>query len=232
MELEILDSNQENCNSHYNIIMALAGRIVDKNGFINESEPIYIAQLSKDIELVATWVDWKRVMSNIDKKDLGGLMDRTGEGHNGKTGIVYLYASESDYNNEVYSPVSIYDRELADNPLIMYTNEETARMKALAEERLYVLKDCVKNRGAEALIKVGLDPDPEYDMEEGFHEHIWFKLLELRENTFTAELTQEPYYVNNLRAGDFREISYEDITDWMMFMDEQRITPDSVYLVL
>ncbi len=69
-------------------------------------------------------------------------------------------------------------------------------------------------------------------MEEGFHEHIWFKLLELRENTFTAELTQEPYYVNNLRAGDFREISYEDITDWMMFMDEQRITPDSVYLVL
>lgn len=232
VELEVIDSDQKNCNSHYNIIMALAGRIVDKNGFINESEPMYIAQLSKDIELVATWVDWKRVMPNIDKKDLGGLMDRTDEGHNGHTGIVYLYASEEDYNNEIYSPVSIYDRELADNPLIMYTNEETARMKALAAERLDIMKDCVKNREAEALIKVGLNPDPEYEMEEGFHEHIWFKLIELKENTFIAELTQEPYYVNDLEAGDIREISYDDITDWIMFMEDQRITPDSVYLVL
>ncbi len=236
IELEIVDSNKENCNNHYNIIMALAGRIADKNSFINEREPMYIARLSRDVELVATWVDWKRVMANMDKKDLGGVQDRDDGIHNGKTGIVYLYASEEDYNNEIYSPVSIYDKELADNPLIMYTNEETQRMKALATERLYVLKDCVKNKGAEALIKVGLEPDQEYkteyELDEEFNEHIWFELMELKENTFIAQLTQEPYYVNNLKAGDIREISYDDITDWTMLVEEQRITPDTVYLVL
>lgn len=236
VELEIVDSNKQNCNDHYNIIMALAGRIADKNEFINESEPMYIAQVSRDIDLVATWVDWNRVMPNMDKKELGGLQDRDDGIHNGKTGIVYLYASEEDYNNEIYSPVSIYDKELADNPLIMYTNEETQRMKALAAERLYVLKDCVKNRGAEALIKVGLEPDEEYkieyELDEGFDEHIWFELIELKENTFIAKLTQEPYYVNNLKAGDIREISYDDITDWTMLAEGQRVTPDTVYLVL
>lgn len=232
VELEIVDSDKENCNEHYNIIMALAGRIVDENGFIDESEPMYIAQLSRDIELVATWVDWKRVMSNMDKKDLGGLLDREDESHNGNTGIVYLYATEDDYNNEIYSPISIYNKELADNPVIMYTHEETERMKALAAERLNVLRDCVNNKGAEVLIKVGLNPDSEYEMEEGFREHIWFELIELKENTFTAKLTQEPYYVNNLKAGDIREISYDDITDWAMFVEERRVTPDSVYLVL
>lgn len=232
VELEIINSNKKNCDNHYNVLMALAGRIVDKSGFINENESMYIALLSKNIELVATWVDWKRVMPNLEKRALGGLLDRKDEGHNGQTGIVYLYASEEDYNNEIFSPVSIYDENLADNPLIMYSNEETNRMKALAAERLYVLKDCVKNQGAEALIKVGLNQDAKYEMEEDFHEHIWFRLLELKENSFIAELTQEPYYVDNLNAGDTRELRYDDITDWMMFVDEQRITPDTVYLVL
>lgn len=232
IELEIVDSNKEKCNSHYNIIMAMAGRIIADEEFISEEEPLYIAQLPNDINLVATWVDWRRVMPNMGRRDVGGPMDRIGEGHNGHTGIVYLYATEEDYQQKIFSSVSIYDKEPGENLLVMITTEETARMKALANERIDILKDCVRNRQAEALIKVGLKTDEKYEMEEGFREHIWFELIELKENGFVARLTQETYYVDALKSGDVLEIPYEDITDWIMLVDEQRVTPDLVYLIL
>jgi uncharacterized protein YegJ (DUF2314 family) len=232
IELEIVDSNKEKCNSHYNIIMAMAGRIVADDEFISEEEPLYIAQLPNDINLVATWVDWRRVMPNMGRRDVGGPMDRIGEGHNGHTGIVYLYATEEDYQQKIFSSVSIYDKEPGENLLVMITTEETARMKALANERIDILKDCVRNRQAEALIKVGLKTDEKYEMEEGFREHIWFELIELKEDGFVARLTQETYYVDALKSGDVLEIPYEDITDWIMLVDEQRVTPDLVYLIL
>lgn len=46
-----------------------------------------------------------------------------------------------------------------------------------------------------------------------------------------GELTQEPYYVNNLKPGDVREYSFDDITDWIIFTKDERITPDDVYLI-
>lgn len=232
IELEIVDSNKEKCNSHYNIIMAMAGRMIEEHTFISENEPMYVAQLPNDINLIATWVDWNRVIPNMRKNDAGGLFDRMGEGHNGHTGVIYLYASESDFEQDILSSVTIYDAAYDDNLLVMITNVETARMRALAKERLDILKDCVTNRNAEALIKVGLRADEEYEMEEEFREHIWFRLIELKENRLVASLTQEPYYIDKLKTGDVLEIKYEDITDWIILVDGKRVTPDQVYLIL
>ena len=62
-------------------------------------------------------------------------------------------------------------------------------------------------------------------------EHIWFELKEKHQDTFTAELTQEPYYVKDLHEGAVMTFPYGQITDWIIFTPEGRVTPDDVYLL-
>ena len=63
-------------------------------------------------------------------------------------------------------------------------------------------------------------------------EHIWFEIKEMNEDgSFSAELTQEPYYISSLKEGDIRTFTENDITDWMVFTENGRINPDAVYLL-
>ncbi len=117
---------------------------------------------------------------------------------------------------------------------MMYTSEETSRMKALAIERISYIIDISKNlsgyQNAGILVKVGLEVDEEF--KNGvMQEHIWFEVKSFDEyrNTFMAELTQEPYYIAALKRGDMRECAFDEITDWVAFLDGDRISPDSVY---
>lgn len=62
-------------------------------------------------------------------------------------------------------------------------------------------------------------------------EHIWFEVLEIGENSITAKLTQEPYYIPGLHTGDVGKYGFDEITDWIALYKEQRITPDNTYLI-
>ena len=73
--------------------------------------------------------------------------------------------------------------------------------------------------------------DEQYKSEGNGYEHIWFALHSVDEDSFTAELTQEPYMVSGMHTGSVGTYSYDEITDWMMFTEEDRITPDEVYLI-
>ena len=37
--------------------------------------------------------------------------------------------------------------------------------------------------------------------------------------------------VSGMHAGDVGTYPYEDITDWLVFTEERRISPDDVYLL-
>lgn len=119
----------------------------------------------------------------------------------------------------------------------MITTEETERMRCLALERLdYMIKlfeDREKFENFGVLVKVGLEVDEEYKSGD-MKEHIWFEIRKIvpQEETFSAELTQEPYYVKALKPGDIRECRFDEITDWIVFADGERITPDSVYKLI
>ncbi len=232
MELEVLNSTKDTSQSHYQVMEAMASRLIDEPDALDDGGVMYVAKLCNNQPIMATWVPWQQVMGMIKKGTLGGSGDRSDEhGHNGYTGSIYIYQTPDDMENKKYSHLSVYDKLLDKNPMYMLTNEETARLRALAIERVEYMKKAFLNGAKAVLIKVGLRVDEEYKSETNEREHIWFELQSVEDDTFTARLTQEPYMVSGMHEGDIGTYPYEDITDWLVFTEERRISPDDVYLM-
>lgn len=228
-DLEILESDRDNYQSHYHIIANAASRLLEMEE-LQPKEPLYLGRLAEDVGLVITLVPWEEAVEAYDGQKLGGRQDRQ-EGHNGNTCAIYVYVTPEDYEAGKYQPVTIFDEILAENPLYWLSNKETDRMKALALERLDYMKEAFAEEGNQILIKVGLLVDKEFRSDDNDKEHIWFELLALEESEFQARLTQEPYYIEGLHEGDENWYRYEQITDWLIFTPEGRISPDDVYLL-
>lgn len=228
-ELEILGANKENYDSQYHILSTMAGRLLEMEEPLKEREPVFLAQLAEEVYLVTTIVPWQEAITFYDEAVLGGACDRE-EGHNEDTSCIFAYANEEDCDKGILSFVSIYDELLADNPVYMISTKETERMKALALERISYLRRVLGTENTTILVKLGLPVD---DVETAIteREHIWFELKYLDERVLRAKLTQEPYYISGLHAGDSKEYTVDMITDWIIFMPEQRIAPDDVYLL-
>lgn len=233
VELEILASDKESYVGQGNILNSLAKRTVSNGKSTDEYEPVYAMRLSDGEPLVATWISWEKALKMHPAKIVGGASDRE-EGHNVNTGVVFVYKEPQDVDNKKLSHVGIFNKLLSENPMMMITTEEMDRMKRLACERIdylvkmFEMKDSFEKFGA--LVKIGLEVDEEFrngDMKE----HCWFELrtIDAEAQTLTAELTQEPYYVKALKAGDIRKCRFDEITDWIVFISDDRITPDSVY---
>lgn len=232
MELEIVNSTKETANGHYSVIEATASRLVNEPEFFKEDRPMYLGDFSNNHPLVVTWVHWEDAMETVREGTIGGPADRNEEdGHNGYTGCLFVYETPYDMMNEEYSHISVYDELLEDNPIYMLTNDETERMRALAIERIDYMKKAFLKGANAVLIKVGLKVDDEYKSDGNEYEHIWFELKSIEENVFTAELTQEPYMVSGMHIGSIGTYSYSEITDWIVYTNEDRITPDDVYLL-
>lgn len=232
MELEVINSTKDTSDNHYHVMEAVASRLIDEPDAFEDDGFMYVARLSNNQPVVVTWVPWEDAMNTVSEGSIGGPADRTDEGgHNGYTGSIFVYVSPEDMENGRYTHLSVYDELLEDNPMFMLTNEETAREKALAIERVEYMKKAFKTSAKAVLIKVGLMVDEEYKDDTNEREHIWFELKSVEEDTFTAELTQEPYMVSGMHAGDVGTYPYGDITDWIVFTEEGRITPDDVYLL-
>lgn len=228
-ELEILGANKENYDSQYHILSTMAGRLLEMEEPLKEREPIFLAQLAEEAYLVTTIIPWQEAITFYDEAVLGGACDRE-EGHNEDTSCIFAYANAEDCDKGILSFVSIYDELLADNPVYMISTKETERMKALALERISYLRRVLGTENTTILVKLGLPVD---DVETAITEmeHIWFELKYLDERVLRAKLTQEPYYISGLHADDIKEYTVDMITDWIIFMPKQRITPDDVYLL-
>lgn len=232
MELEVINSTKETSQNHYHVIESVASRLIDEHEIFKKGEAMYVARFCNNQPLVVTWVPWQQAMDTVREGSIGGYADRTDEGgHNGYTGSLFVYATQADMDNDRYTHLSIYDDLLKNNPMFMLTNEETARMRSLAMERVSYMKKAFMGGAKVVLVKVGLIVDDEYKTETNEREHIWFELKSVSDSTFTAELTQEPYMVSGMHTGDVGTYTYDFITDWMVFTEEDRISPDEVYLM-
>ncbi len=232
VELEILNSDKENFNSHGTVINTLAGNIITKEPMADEYDPQFSIRLPDGGVIVTTWVRWQAALKMLPKNILGGEEDRR-DGHNENTGVIFVYESPKDCEKRKLSQINIYNKALSENPLMMISNEETERMKSLAIERIKYLRQLFDSREQygrfAALAKIGLEVDEQY-RDGNMKEHIWFEIKEFHEDgSFSAELTQEAYYVEAIKPGDIRRCTPEEITDWTVFYDDQVINPDSVY---
>lgn len=233
-ELEIICSNQEMYNDHYHIIETLAYRMIESDKKIEPGEAVFVAELADENYLVVTAVDWETALNFYPDAKLGTAEDREDEVHGEDTYVVMAYRSPKDEEEKKYTPVQEYDELLRQNPMFMVSTEETERMKKLAAERIEFMRKGFDKKGNVVLAKIGLITDRDYWAEENEgtkKEHIWFEVKKIKGNQVTAVLTQEPYYVSNMKEGDTGTYSFDDITDWLVFTKECRISPDDAYLL-
>ena len=225
-ELEILESNNKNYENHYNLISTFATFLINNPEFNPRENGVRIGLLSDTTPIVVTCRSWTEALQNeYPNLFLGGNRDRE-SGHNSRTSVIFLYKTKQDEENHKISKVSDYDKRWGDNLVFFITNEETARMKALAIERFNFVKEQLKNKDNKIIIKIGLVTD------DNSLEHIWFELLEFEHNyNFIAKLIQEPYNVSKTHEGDIMSFTANDITDWIIYTKDFSVNPGNVYLL-
>lgn len=231
MELEIIGTDKERYGNHATVLEAMASKAIAAGELPDAEEPDFIAGLPDDRAIVATWIEWERAVARYSPEMTGGLNDRK-DGHNENTGCLFLYLTEEDYKENNFVPLTELAEEDFENPLIMISNEETERMSALARERVYYLREGLEHEGAKAIVKMGLDVDEDEREEAGTDfEHIWFEVKEITYNSITGELIQEPYFVKSMHEGSVSTMPYSRLTDWILYLPEFQVTPDSAYLL-
>ena len=230
-ELEILNSRKETFNDHYKMIESFAVRMLENDEPIEPGDGVFIGQAAGKM-LTLTAVDWKEALEYYPDISLGTEEDRNDDVHNEDTYVLMIYRNSHDEENRIYTPVQDFDQFLDKNPMYMFSNEETKRMSDLAIERIPYMIKAFENKENTILIKIGLLADEEH-WEDGKpqHEHIWFELKDVKDGSVVAQLTQEPYYVSGIKEGDTGTYPFSDITDWIIFTKECRITPDDAYLL-
>ena len=231
-ELEILNSNKDCFADHYKMIESFAVRMLESEELIEPGEGVFVGQAAGKV-LTLTALDWKEALNYYPDVTLGTEEDRDDGVHGEGTYVLMIYRNQEEENNRIYTPVQDFNQFLDQNPMYMFSTDETRRMSSLAIERLPYLLDAYKSGMQNIIVKVGLLTDKEYwDSEDKpEREHIWFELKDVNEDSIVAELTQEPYYVSGIKEGDIRTIPFSDITDWIIFTDDHRITPDDAYLL-
>lgn len=232
IELEILGATIENFNIFANALQEMAQRLIGDNKFIDEKEPKLIGAASGDRNIVVTWQRSEWSLSDFPKNILGNINDRDEE-HSINMGVVYIYENEDDEMNGKITPILKWEDYIKSNAIYYKSTEETQRMRDLALERVgYMRKIYEQIEGEKTiLIKIGLTPDECYGFEENQHEYIWFEANELRENDFTATLTQNAFYVDGMVEGVRKDFTYDDIVDWIVYCNEGAFSPDNVYLI-
>lgn len=229
-ELEVLNSTKETYQTHYNTLEALALRLLDEENTPEYKAPFFLAYVDQGVPLVVTLIDWEEAISCYPPDMLGGKNDRE-EGHNEDTCAIFVYPNQESFEEGKYSSLAIYDDILKENPIYMLSTSETNRMKALAAERMEYFFQAFKDKHNHLLAKIGLLVDEPHRTDFSEREHIWFEVTEIKNGRITAKLTQEPYYIEGLHEGHMGTYSPEEITDWLIFTPERRLTPDDIYIL-
>ena len=230
-ELEILCSKKETFNDHYKMIETFALRMLESEEPIEPGDGVFVGQAAGKV-LTLTAVDWHEALEFYPDATIGTEEDRDDDVHNDDTYVLMIYRNERDEEAKRYTPVQDFDQFLDQNPMYMFSSAETKRMSDLAIERIPYMLKAFENKDNTIIVKVGLITDKEHwDGDTPQKEHIWFELKDVKDGSIVAELTQEPYYVSGIKAGDTGTYPFSDITDWLIFTKENRITPDDAYLL-
>ena len=231
-ELEILCSNKDTFNDHYKMIETFALRMLESTDPIEPGDGVFIGHAAGKI-LTLTAVDWREALEFYPDATIGVEEDRDDNGvHCEDTYVLMIYRNEKDEKERRYTPVQDFNQFLDQNPIYMFSTSETRRMSQLAIERIPYMIKAFENKENTIILKIGLIVDEEHwDDGEPQREHIWFELKDVKEDSVVAQLTQEPYYVSGIKEGDIREFPFSDITDWLIFTKECRISPDDAYLL-
>lgn len=226
-ELEILISSKENYKYHNNLISALASRMLDKeHNFEPMKDPIYVGLLPGGKPILATYLPWTKALSYYDDKVLGGKEYRK-DGHNSKTAVIFLYKTEEDIKNGKLTKVNECEELLSEDLMYSFSDEQTQKQRDLAVERFGYVKEYAKDKENTIDIKIKLPKTNDNDDVE----NIWFNLVEFDGDKFKAVLIQEPFFKRDIKKGDERWFTIDDVVDWMIYTKKCSVIPSTVYVL-
>lgn len=226
-ELEVLYSNKNHYNTHYQVIETMAYRMLEADEPINPGDAVLNAQLQGGDWIVTTAVKWEDAVKYYPDAQMGIEGDR--DEYHSDYYTIMTYKTPEDEDNKNYSCLQDFDDVIENNPIFMISTPETERMSALARERIdYFIKAKKKVKKSMCLVKIGLKTDNEEECGMP-REHIWFELKDVKDGRLVAELTQAPYFVSNIKEGDIGTYDIDEVTDWLIFTPDGRISPDDVY---
>lgn len=231
-ELELIGKMSEEEHEMFaGIFKQFVDNVISSSTLPVEKEPSHIGWQDNHDPILLTWVHWREGLKAYKKNILGGIRDRD-KLHSGDTGIVFAYPSDRDYEKGKYSTITHIPLKRLDNPLLFFTDQETARLRAIAYERISFLIEGMCEKESIAIAKISLSVDEEFRGGDSSDlEHIWFKVKELTPDKITGALAQEPYFIKDLHEGSVATYSTRQITDWRLFVGEYTITPDTVHLL-
>lgn len=227
-EMEIIGANEENSKSYHSILNTFACYAIEnkKEGFDPLKHSACIGWFSDKSPIVLTCLMWNEALSLYGNINMGGLEDRKGD-HNGLTSLILAYDSK-DNKDPLIHKITDYNNKIDNNILLFYSNSETKRMSEVAKERIEAVYTAYKDKNNEILFKIGMP----IGNKSKDYEHIWFRLIEIKDGKYTCELTQEPYELKDIKVGDIREFSIKDVTDWVIYTPKGCINPNNAYILM
>ncbi len=232
-ELEILQSDEEHFDIHYQIIAHLASLMADGSVDAKNDRSFHVGNCTDGTPITVATVDWTEALGKYENLILGGIQDRQ-ETHNTESVVLFLFQNEEDEEKHILTKLKEFDDKWGDNPIFFFSTKETNRMALLARERFHFVKDAYDNGVNSILIKIGLDVDEQHKDEDNPNqkEHIWFELVKFNDDGFTAKLTQDPYWVSDIHKDDERDYTVNSVTDWRIAFGGRVLSPETVYTVI
>lgn len=231
MELEILDADKEHYVGYSNILDTFCKRAISDGSLVDEGDSIFIARLSNNFPVIATWFYWEDCMEDYEEDIIGSRGDRI-DSHNKNTGVMYIYFPVREDEEARISHISVIADSVDDNPILMLTDEETSRMRALAQERVLYFKNEIRKENVVGLMKFGFDVNSNFkDEAKCTKEHLWFKVDEISGSKVKGVLIQDAYYIEDLKTDTELKLKIKNMTDWVIYENNMQITPDSIYLL-
>lgn len=229
VEIEMLGI-KENPRGHYDSIRAIVSKFIE-NGVTREGEEILVGH-NDGMDIKYAWLPWEKSLDKIAKKSffgrvkpfLGDVKDREDGVHSGPSGVLFACIDRKYKNPDVYSSF------IGENPVFFFTDSETKRMSDLAKERFEHFEGIFNLHKDEEwgyLVKIGCLVDGHESPTE--REHLWFEVKEILDGKVKGELINSPYWIEAMEMGEEYTLKLEDLTDWIIYCEEEQLTPDSIF---
>lgn len=231
-ELEVLDSNPDEYHNHAELVRGVAQYMIDHIEEDLYEKPLFVGTLQGGKPIVATLIPWPTALTYYEGLTIGGPESRE-DSHNSLSSVIFLYRNQKAEDLGKFSKVSVYDGLWGDDPIYYVSQRETSRMSAVARERFDIAVGAFQ-QGKKMLVKVGLLADEEHQNDDGdLREHIWFEMEELLpDGLFRARLTQAPFWVGNMKIGDTGVYGLEQVTDWLVELEDYYVSPENAYVLI
>jgi uncharacterized protein YegJ (DUF2314 family) len=100
---------------------------------------------------------------------------------------------------------------------VMRTKRSTSRKASIAKSQWSLFVNAAKQIGAsEHATCLAQIPWSNTQEEDAPREYLWFRIVDVNQDSMTGELAHKPALVTSLEEGHQEEIDLEDITDWIV----------------